>query len=260
LAKKRPPAPIDNVPAVILPNATPLSLNLPDTLTFDQWMSYGCYLRVLGKGFNWWLVEWLIAADRFPKGVQSIADLWGDKGERWLYKIRSVGSRFTVEGKDAQGQRTARRRAELDWSEHAEVAYLPPDTADDLLDQAILNGWNTKDLRNNAKEAKVRLGIGGDRNGQPLREGFVPVAPPVSDATARETEREVRLDLVPDVANLAEFTASLKLAADNCQWFLELAKTPTPEQIDGIMVAASHLIDALCEVQLTCEKCGAEPI
>lgn len=62
---------------------------------------------------------------------------------------------------------TSRRREVLSYSHHVEVASLPPDEADELLDKAEREGLSTREVRrNNAGRAcqRVYLLINGLRS------------------------------------------------------------------------------------------------
>jgi hypothetical protein len=67
--------PFEQVPAVVLPGA-PTSLSLPEQLTYQQWFSYGKYLRVIAQAGKWWLADWLARMDQYGhQGIQAVEDL-----------------------------------------------------------------------------------------------------------------------------------------------------------------------------------------
>jgi hypothetical protein len=55
---------------------------------------------------------------------------------------------------------TSRRREDLSWSHHKEVAGLETSAADELLEEAATTGWSMKRLRRAVKERR-----GADRAG-----------------------------------------------------------------------------------------------
>jgi hypothetical protein len=137
---KPPPHELQRVPAVVLPGATLLSLNLPVDLDSEKWLIYGRYLGVLGKGFQWWLGEWVDRAAQYDEGQQAVSVLAEQLGmaEERLMQYKIVHRRFPV----------SRRRAKVDWTLHWEVRYLePPEKADELLERAEVERWNARRIR-----------------------------------------------------------------------------------------------------------------
>lgn len=67
-----------------------------------------------------------------------------------------------------------RRRATLSWSIHRELASLPAEEQDELLDQAEADGWRSSDMRaevnrrKEAREAEARLQARYPSNGGPV--------------------------------------------------------------------------------------------
>lgn len=118
---------------------TPTSFDLPNSLTADQWLEAG---RALGRVHSltmWWLGHW------------------------WAYGEHRYGDRRAlVEADDWEGPRfqtcanaalvcrafeTSRRREVVSFTAHSEVAVLPPEWQDKVLDAAAKEGHSTREIR-----------------------------------------------------------------------------------------------------------------
>lgn len=119
------------------------------TLTEADWWHLGAELANAEKVLSWRIGEWWNAYR--PE--------WGGRGnlagsEAW--KVAGLPDYRTV--RHAAAVATAfdsgRRRPDLSFSHHAEVAALPPATADTLLDAAEAEGLSIRELR--AEVSKVR--------------------------------------------------------------------------------------------------------
>ena len=92
----------------------------------------------VSRSVMWWIGDWL----RFGDGkwgetsAQAVEDT-GRQGQT-LLDAQWVASKFVD---------NSRRREELSWSHHKEVAALPPAEADELLDLAEREGLSTRELR-----------------------------------------------------------------------------------------------------------------
>lgn len=110
-----------------LPEATSISLSLPESLTFEQWEAIGAELANRAKKLNWWIGDWWAAGHhRYGERARLAARGLFGKEFKTLANIASVCRAFEP----------ARRREHLSWSHHAEAAALSPNAADMLLDLA----------------------------------------------------------------------------------------------------------------------------
>lgn len=115
-----------------------LSLDLPDGMSFDQWVNVGRRLCAGAQVINWHIGDWWAFGDH-RYGARAAAAAEGIFG-------RSFGSLANA-ASVCRSFETSRRREVLTWAHHVEVAALPPDVADQLLDRAETEGWSTRDLR-----------------------------------------------------------------------------------------------------------------
>jgi hypothetical protein len=113
-------------------------LALPDDLTFERWLEID--RRIVGaNSVMWWIGDWW-ALGEMKYGVRKAlvtADGWEGPSIQACQDAATVARRFEPK----------RRRGSLEFTPHREVAALPADEADALLDEAEREGWSTKKLR-----------------------------------------------------------------------------------------------------------------
>jgi hypothetical protein len=123
---------------------TAVGLKIRAKLSYQQWEQLGQSLQGIQKNILWWIGDWLV---------------WGEGAfnEKFSQAIEARGYR-TQTLLNAQWVASAvdnsRRRESLSWSHHFEVASLPPDEQDQLLQAAIDNSWSTRELREAVRQAK----------------------------------------------------------------------------------------------------------
>jgi N6-adenosine-specific RNA methylase IME4 len=120
---------------------TAAGLDLPLDLSFDDWLDVGCRLRELEGAIQWWIGDWLAYGER----------RYGEK-----YKLAAAATGYAYDTLNAarwvaQQVPFVRRRTNLSWSHHKEVAALGPTEQDRLLDAAHVEGWTRNELRRRAK-------------------------------------------------------------------------------------------------------------
>jgi hypothetical protein len=113
-------------------------------LEFETWLEHGRRLGVVGRGVAWWIGDWLSYGNvRFGEKYSRAARITGYDRQS-LMNMAYVASRFPPE----------RRRAEVSWSHHAEVAALPPAKQDAWLDFAQRNRLSVGSLRQELRSAR----------------------------------------------------------------------------------------------------------
>jgi hypothetical protein len=126
-----------------------LALEIPKGQTFEQWVEMGRNLSEGQRVINWWIGDWWAAGQhRYGERAKAAAEGIFGREFQSLMNAASVSRSFE----------TSRRREVLSWSHHAEVAALPPDKADKLLDRAEREQLSTRELRIEAMKARVELG------------------------------------------------------------------------------------------------------
>lgn len=120
-----------------LPGATPLGLDLPPSLTWDQWDAYGGVLQQAQRSILWLLGDWMrYGADRWPDRYEQAVDATG-------YAVRTARNAAWVAG----SVEPSRRREKAPWWQHAEVAGLGPAAQDEMLDWCEAEDPRRDDLR-----------------------------------------------------------------------------------------------------------------
>ena len=120
-------------------------------ITFEQWVGVGQYLERCEGAVQWWIGDWLNYGEGRPQ--------WGDKYEQAI-------SLFNREYKTLKNYKSvsrqvelSRRRDNLSFAHHVEIAYLPEQTQDLLLDKAEPEApdkrprMTTREMRKAAREA-----------------------------------------------------------------------------------------------------------
>jgi hypothetical protein len=106
---------------------TVTGLELPPDLGFEQWRGIGAALQGVERSVMWWIGDWLRHGER----------RWG---ERYKQAVEKTGKSYdNLRTAKAVADRVGndRRRSNLRWSHHADVAFLAPIEADELLARII---------------------------------------------------------------------------------------------------------------------------
>lgn len=132
---------------------TPVAWRAEPDLPLEEWLESGRKLGLLGRNIPWWIGDWL----RYGNHAY---------GERYARAAR-------ITGYDAQTLMNmvyvashcppTRRRGNLSWSHHAEVAALDPEEQDAWLDRAEAERLSVRCLR---QEIRTQL-RGSDAAEQP---------------------------------------------------------------------------------------------
>lgn len=132
-----------------------LTLTDPD-MPYQRWEDLGRFLGGLQRRVNWYIGDWL----NFGEGVygqESSQAVEATTSDRYNEAERVTGlDHGTLMNISSICRRIAkdRRRKELGFWIHAEVAALEPADQIEWLQKAIDNGWNRSDLRQAIKDAK----------------------------------------------------------------------------------------------------------
>lgn len=122
-------------------------------LTRREWESYGSRLGAVTKASSWWLGDWV----RF--GQRHYNDHRFEHASRITgYDEQTVRNFAYVAGRCE----FSRRRENLSWSHHAEVAALTPAEQDRWLEQALTQSLSVRQLRQGLQyERRTRNEAGG---------------------------------------------------------------------------------------------------
>jgi N6-adenosine-specific RNA methylase IME4 len=109
-----------------VPGATETALVLPENLSQGRWREMGARLALIDRATGWWIGDWWNA----------YKPAWGDRGKLFEDPTWTGPSYATCRkaGVTCDAFDIDRRRQNVSFSHHAEVATLPPEEADRLLD------------------------------------------------------------------------------------------------------------------------------
>lgn len=117
-------------------------------LTREEWLAIGEQFSHAHREIPWLIADWaLYGLDRFHDANVAMADVLGHVSPDRIASFIHVGSRFEPE----------RRRLDLSFTHHEEVASLPARIADDLLAAAAEARSSTRELRAAARDATRRI-------------------------------------------------------------------------------------------------------
>lgn len=123
------------VPAGVILDMSGLRFN--DVVPIGAWEEIGALLKRIEGGVMWWLGDWL------NYGEREYGEKYAQAMDASDYSYQTLnGARWVAENVEF-----TRRRKELSWSHHREVASLEPKEQDKWLQKAIDNGWTRKELR-----------------------------------------------------------------------------------------------------------------
>lgn len=132
-------------------------LALPDNLTIDQWADIGAQLATALTSTPWWVGDWLIYAhthyetDDDGNAITTtgaavrrhLAEL-GYEHET-IDRYRRVAALFPPNA----------RHEDLSWAHHSEVAGLDATDAHQLLNEASVEHWSTRELRERVRRLRA---------------------------------------------------------------------------------------------------------
>jgi len=109
----------------------------PEGLPFIEWETFGTGLRLLVNASPWWIGDWLRFGER-------------KYGEKYTHAMEATGKEYStlaIAKHVAERFEFLRRRKNLSWAHHRDVAPLDPSDADKWLDRAERENWGHKELR-----------------------------------------------------------------------------------------------------------------
>ena len=122
---------------------TSLRFEDPAALTWEKYEELGGFLGALGRGYPWWVGDFLNAGE----------DVFGEEFAQ--IEARLPHSPQTCANyKSVAKHIPPSRRLGLHLTVAAEVAYLEPRERDKILEQAAREGWKREEMRE-AKKAAV---------------------------------------------------------------------------------------------------------
>lgn len=145
LAARRTRLLIDRQPDSSKIFVTGIGLKITAELTYDDWRQAGHRLSGMVNSSSWCLGDWLVYGmdnyqDRYRKAIDTVGLHY-----QTLRNYFWIARQFPME----------RRRVQLSFQHHAEVASLSPEKQDLLLDRAERLMWTTKELRAHVRDERA---------------------------------------------------------------------------------------------------------
>lgn len=127
------------------PQWTETGLLLPETYSFDQWQETGGVLGRIERSSAWWVGDWLNFGERkygetFAQGAEATGL---DPGT--LSDYAAVAARIEL----------PRRRGNLSFGHHREVAYLEVHEQEEWFDRSEREGWSIQELRRQRRQRRL---------------------------------------------------------------------------------------------------------
>jgi hypothetical protein len=130
----------------------PTSWSADPEMPLSAWAAYGAKLGALGRSAGWWIGDWLRFGNlKFGERYTRAAKITGYDVQT-LMNMVYVASRFEF----------SRRRENLSWSHHAELAALDPGEQDRWLDEAERQRMSVRCMRTEARRAALARRKRGD--------------------------------------------------------------------------------------------------
>lgn len=143
-----------------------LELTNPD-ISYEDWEAVGKMVGLVGNAWQWWTGDWLIAGETlFGEESAQASDNIDSRFDLALQVTgREAGTLSNIRAVCAKVARD-RRRAELTFAHHQEVAPLEPADQTKWLKAAIKNKWNRNQLRDAIRGSREPLpGMEGEGGG-----------------------------------------------------------------------------------------------
>jgi uncharacterized Zn-finger protein len=152
-----------------------------------EWLHQGKRLGAIGRGSAWWIGDWVNYGNtKFGEKYTRAARITGYDSQS-LMNMAYVASRIDI----------SRRREELSWSHHAEVAALPTDEQEYWLRATKDDGLSVHRLREKLRALRAAASTqNGERSSDELDE-------PQSDIKEKHAETEYSREPAVEVQNLS---------------------------------------------------------
>jgi len=130
-------------------------------LSYDEWLRHGRRLGVVGRSAAWWIGDWVrYGAARYGRKYELATRITGYEHQTLLNMVY-VATRFEI----------SRRRENLSWSHHAELAAFDVAEQEQWLDRATAHRLTIRQLRCELMAARrslenLRASTGVAANGQ----------------------------------------------------------------------------------------------
>lgn len=115
--------------------------------TFEEWLAFGENIKSAEKGVHFWIGDWLNYGEA----------KWGEVYKQAIKSMRFEYQTLRNDKWVSSRIELSRRRDNLSFKHHAEVAACTPEEQDLLLDHAEAQGWSAKKLSREKKGILARV-------------------------------------------------------------------------------------------------------
>jgi hypothetical protein len=128
-------------------------------LPYEEWLRMGSRFGAAARGAGWWVGDWVLFGTARYGSKYTLAARVTSYDAQTLMNMVYVVSRFEI----------SRRREDLSWSHHAELAALEIDEQEHWLDRATAERLSVRDMRElmtaerTHRERRLRSGQGSTR-------------------------------------------------------------------------------------------------
>lgn len=123
-----------------------VGLQLPEDISFDDWLTVGQRLRSVERSMMWCIGDWINFGER----------KWGEKYKQAItltgYDYKTLCDASWV----SRAFELSRRRDNLSWSHHRDAAALSEEDRDVVLTKSCDLGWSTRDLRDYIRDIRSK--------------------------------------------------------------------------------------------------------
>jgi len=120
----------------------------PHDIDFEEWARHGHRLGAAGRGASWWIGDWLNYGEaKYGEHYARAAEITGYEVQS-LMNMAYVASHFEI----------SRRRENVSWSHHGELASLPASEQEAWLDRVEAHGISVRDLRHELRRVQATPG------------------------------------------------------------------------------------------------------
>jgi N6-adenosine-specific RNA methylase IME4 len=131
---------------------TAVGLEITGKPTYDEWLGVGDFIKRTHRASGFWLADWLRYGDSREEWRERLGQAidHSELSEKTLLNIRSVAAIDP-----------SRRRDDVDFSHHVEVAPLEPEEQAEWLGKSAEHGWSVRELRLEIRASRRRQVIDG---------------------------------------------------------------------------------------------------
>jgi hypothetical protein len=149
-------------------------------LTATDWLRQGRSLGAIGRASGWWIGDWV----RY--GNARYGERYGLAARVTGYDVQTLMNLAYVAGRFDR----SRRRESLSYSNHAELASLPPEDQELSLDRAQAGALSVRSLRCELRQVQRRVTVRTARSNDDTELGSAPAAAEIAEVRHRVPRRQ----------------------------------------------------------------------